>query len=83
MSALLLIATTTEALAQSRHVRKRERELAGKKEDRAADQAAAEKEGRERHLSIQSKQTRKEMKANAKRSRRYNDNKRNLFRKRK
>jgi Flp pilus assembly protein TadB len=67
------------AEAQSK---KRLRELENKEQERQAEEAAAEREAQERHLSIQSKQTRKEMKRYKKMSKRVNNNRKESFVKR-
>ena len=68
-----------QAGAQSR---KRLKELEKTEERQQEEAQAAEEEGRNRHMDIQSKQTRKEMKRYRKQSKRYNKNKREPFYKR-
>lgn len=63
----------TQGNAQSR---KRLRELEKMEQSHQVDEAAAEAEARQRHMDIQSKQTKKEMKRYKKMSKRYNNNKR-------
>lgn len=62
--------------------RKRLRELEETKENQEAEAQAAEDAGRERHLDIQSKQTRKEMRRYRKLSKQYNNNRKPLFNRR-
>ncbi|GAB5539580.1 MAG: hypothetical protein Salg2KO_16830 [Salibacteraceae bacterium] len=62
--------------------RKRLRELEKMEESHEVDEAQAQEEGRARHMSIQSKRTRKEMKRYKKLNKRYNKNRKPLFRKR-
>jgi hypothetical protein len=68
-----------QAEAQSR---KRLKELEKTEERQQEEASAAEEEGRQRHMDIQSKQTRKEMKRYRKQSKRYNKNRREPFYKR-
>ena len=77
--AILLFALDSAVVAQSRHVKQREKELGQKEEDRAAEQEAADAEAKERFMSIQSKSTRKEMKRYKKMSKRVNKNRRDPF----
>jgi hypothetical protein len=68
-----------DANAQSR---KRLRELDQMEKSHEEEEAAAEEEAKARHLSIQSKQTKKEMKRYKKMSKRVNTNRRDPFYKR-
>lgn len=62
--------------------RKRLKELEKVEESQEAEKENAGDEGAERHMSIQSKRTRKEMKRYKKLNKNYNKNRRPLFRKR-
>ena len=80
--AILLFTLDSAVVAQSRHVKQREKELGQKEDDRAAEQSAADDEAKERFMSLQSKSTQKEMKRYKKRSKRVNKNRREPFFKR-
>lgn len=73
---VLMIGGNEVAHAQSRQ---RLRELEKKEQERQAEADAKENEAMERHLSIQSKRTRKEMKRYKKQSKRYNRNRKEPF----
>ncbi|NQV53460.1 MAG: hypothetical protein HQ500_09775 [Flavobacteriales bacterium] len=70
----LLAVNTVEAQS-----RQRLKELENTEQDRQAEEQAAEEEGRQRHMDLQSKQTRKEMKGYQKQSKRYNNNRKEPF----
>lgn len=72
----LFILPASSVHAQSR---KRLRELEKVGQEQQGDEESAKNEAMERHLSIQSKQTRKEMKKYAKQSKRVNKNQRQPF----
>ncbi|MEZ4720559.1 MAG: hypothetical protein R2813_01625 [Flavobacteriales bacterium] len=72
----LILFSTVGASAQSR---KRLRELEKMEKSHEEEADADNSEAIERHLSIQTKKTRKEMKRYKKLSKQYNNNKRPLF----
>ena len=74
-----LLSLPSNAEAQSR---KRLRELEKVGESQEAEKEDAGEEGKARHMSIQSKRTRKEMKRYKKMNKNYNKNRKPLFRKR-
>lgn len=80
---LFLVFTTALGVQNSEaQSRKRLKELEKTEERQQDEQAAAQEEGRQRHMDIQSKRTKKEMKRNKRRSKRYNKNRREPFWKR-
>lgn len=74
-----LMLSNLDSKAQSR---KRLRELEKMEESHEAEEETSNAEGIARHMSIQTKKTRKEMKRYKKLNKQYNKNKRPLFRKR-
>lgn len=76
---VLSFAAPITSQAQSR---KRLKELEKMEETHEVDEKAASKEDKKRHMSIQSKNTRKEMKRYQKMNKRHNKNRKPLFRKR-
>jgi hypothetical protein len=72
----LVLLSAYDSEAQSR---KRLRELDQMEKGHEAEEESAEAEAKQRHLDIQSKQTRKEMKNYQKMSKRYNTNRREPF----
>ena len=76
LAIIVITAIPTKVEAQSR---KRLKELERTEQQRAAEDDAAANEAKQRHLDIQSKQTRKEMKRYEKMSKRHNTNRREPF----
>ncbi|GEM_PF-798690 len=75
----ILLAFQLSFLSTQAQSKKRLRELEKVKQEQQGDEEAAKKEAKERHLSIQSKQTLKEMKKYERQSKRVNKNQRGSF----
>lgn len=73
---IVVLMSVGEANAQSR---KRLKELERVEQDRNAEEQSKSDEAKKRHLDIQSKQTKKEMKKYKKMSKRHNTNRREPF----
>jgi len=76
---LFLVISLAFPLTTEAQSRKRLKELEKTEERQQSEQMAAEEEARQRHMDIQSKQTKKEMKRYKKMSKRHNNNRKEPF----
>lgn len=76
---LFLLSTELYAQGNARQLKKREQQLEKQEEAKKKAGEEAMEKGRKRHMNIQSKETRKRMKANKKKSKRLKENKKPFF----
>lgn len=81
-SLFLLLLPIVGFSQEGESIKKQEKRLEKKKEERAEDNEKAKNEGIKRHESIQDKDTKKRMKKNKKKANRYNNGKKEPFYKR-
>lgn len=82
ITTLLLMVSVTFAQKEPRSVRKRQEQLDKQEEVKKREGEKAHQEGIEQHMRIQTKETRKRMKKNKRKSKRVNDNRNEFFLKR-